>query len=44
MRLASGVEVLELPVQSFMGRTVIQPTPLEKYKNQLSPLSKYELN
>jgi glyoxylase-like metal-dependent hydrolase (beta-lactamase superfamily II) len=26
MRLASGVEVLELPVQSFMGRTVIYPT------------------
>jgi glyoxylase-like metal-dependent hydrolase (beta-lactamase superfamily II) len=26
MRLADGVEVLELPVQSFFGRTVIHPT------------------
>jgi glyoxylase-like metal-dependent hydrolase (beta-lactamase superfamily II) len=26
MRLGDGVEVLELPMQSFMGRTVIHPT------------------
>ena len=26
MRLANGVEVLELPMQSFMGRSIIHPT------------------
>ena len=26
MKLANGVEALELPMQSFMGRTIIYPT------------------